>query len=162
MIEPCHNQGTEQGIVGGLHLVIAYAVEQSAIDELWPNQPELALPQASKYFVVCYGFIIEFEKWHAGLMLLYPPVSALDEHCDLFGITAAAHHLDTLPLATHFLHDANRDTARFVLFLLNKHATKVALILQMTPRKADFLGGGLTKLASVAERGDPKRTLDGL
>lgn len=43
VVEPGHNQRTEQGVVGGLHLVIAYAVEQYAIDELRSNQPELAL-----------------------------------------------------------------------------------------------------------------------
>jgi hypothetical protein len=38
------------------------------------------------------------------------------------------------------MHDANRGTARFVLLLLDKHATKVALILQMASGEVDFLG----------------------
>ena len=38
------------------------------------------------------------------------------------------------------MHDANRGNARFVLLLLDKHATKVALILQMASGEVDFLG----------------------
>ena len=56
-IEEC----AEQGIVGGLHPVIADAVEQCAIDKFWTNQPELALAQTCKHLVVGNGFIIELE-----------------------------------------------------------------------------------------------------
>ena len=91
-------------------------------------------------------------------MLLYPSVPALDEHCNLFGITATAHHPDALPLAMHFLHDANRGTSRFIQFLLHKHTTKVALILQDCLTKGkDFLGNQPSKMTYRTKRGDPKR-----
>ena len=72
-------------------------------------------------------------------MFLYPSVPTLDEHGNLLGITAVAYQLDALSLPVHFLHDAHRGTARFVQLLLDKHVTKVALIIQMLPDEVDFL-----------------------
>ena len=131
MIQPGYHQGPEQVIVGGLHLVVADAVEQCSVDELRANQPKLALAQACKYLVVCDSFIIKLEKRHASLMLLYPSAPSLDEQAYIFGIAATAYHLDAFPLPMHLLDYAHRGTTRFVLLLLDKHATKIAFFLHM-------------------------------
>ena len=74
-------------------------------------------------------------------MLLYPSVSSLDEQTYLFGITAAAYHLDALPLPMHLLDYAHRGTTRFVLLLLDKHATKIAFFLHMGSVNVENYGG---------------------
>ena len=130
MIEPGHDQGTEQGIVGCCYLAIADAVEQCAVDEFRPNQPELTLAQARKHIVVCSGFI-GFEKGKASLVILYPSATLFDELLNLSVITATANHLDALTFSVHFLHDAHGGTARFVPLLFDKHATKIAIFLHM-------------------------------
>ena len=153
MIEPGYHQRTEQGIVGGIHLVIADAVEQRAIDEFRPDKPELALAQARKHPVVCCGFIVELEKRHACLVLLNPSVPPLDEQPNLLGITAAAHHLDALPLTTHFLHDAHRGATRFVQLLLDKHATKVVIFLETGAAGGELSGGYPLKIGLSDQTG---------
>ena len=141
VIQPCYHQGSEQVIVGGLHLVIADAVEQCSVDEFRPNQPKLALAQTCKYLVVRYCFVIELEKRHACLMLFYPSVSSLDEQTDLFGVTATAYNLDALPLPMHLLDYAHRGTTRFILLLLDKHATKIAFLLHTESVNVEKYGG---------------------
>ena len=63
-------------------------------------------------------------------MLFYPSVPSLDEQTYLFGIATTTNYLDTLPLAMHFLDDAHRSAARFIQFLLDRHATKVAFFFR--------------------------------
>ena len=90
-------------------------------------------------------------------MFFYPPVATLGKQLNLLGVTAAAYRPDELLLPLHFPHDAHRGTTRFVQFLLDKHATKVAFFPRTAPGEVDFLQFSTSKSTKAAKRGDPKR-----
>ena len=151
MVQPGYHQGAEQVVVGGLHLVVADAVEQCSVDEFRPYQPELALSQAGKHPVVGYRFIVELEERNALLVLFYPSVPSLDEQPNLFGIAAAAYHLDALTFPVHFLHYTYRGTARLVQLLLDKHAAKIALFPHTEAVKVELSAGLPRKISTNVE-----------
>uniref|UniRef100_UPI00359F31BB hypothetical protein n=1 Tax=Prevotella heparinolytica TaxID=28113 RepID=UPI00359F31BB len=141
MIEPGHHQGSEQGVVGGLNLVIADTVEQCPIDELRPDKPELALSQACKHPVVCCRFIIELEERHTCPVVFDPSVSSFNEQLYLSGVVTVAYYLYALTFPVHLLHNAHRRSTRFVQFLLDKHAPKIEFCPQTVSEEVELFGG---------------------